>query len=82
VTVIKKVIIRTRGQDLTPDMLEFGESCVKNFMHHKAENTYGDDWYDCAYSNDTFNLSGWAKLNLKNGTLSVLVTQGAKDDAT
>lgn len=71
---VKKVIIRTRFQDLTPAMLEFGNSCVKNFIHHKELNTYGDDWKDCAYGNDYLGLSGWAQLN-KSGTLSVLVIQ-------
>jgi len=70
---MKKVIIRTRGQDLTPEMLSFGNSCVEHFIKHKQLNTYGSDWNDCAYGNDnTSGLSGWAQLS-KSGTLSVLV---------
>jgi hypothetical protein len=71
---MKKIIIRTRGQDLTPAMLQFGNSCIKNFINHKKLNTYGDDWKDCAYSNDHLGLSGWAQLS-KTGTLSMLVIQ-------
>jgi len=69
---MKKVIIRTRFQDLTPAMLNFGNSCADSFVKNKALNTYGEDWKDCAYTNDSFGLTGWAQLS-KSGTLSVLV---------
>jgi len=73
---IKKVIIRTRFQDLTPAMRSFGNRCVDNFIGHLEKNTYGDNWSECAYSNDNTGLSGWAQLN-KNGTLSMLIVQSA-----
>jgi hypothetical protein len=75
---MEKVIIRTRGQELTTAMLSFGNSCVENFIKHKRLNTYGDDWKDCAYGNDTLGLSGWAQLS-KSGTLSVLVISKVVD---
>jgi len=80
---IKKVIIRTRGQDLTAAMIAFGNICVNSFIYNKEKNTYGEDWDSCAYGNNDETLGGWAQLNLKSGTLSVLVTdREAKNDAT
>ena len=67
---VKKVIIRTRHQDLTPAMRKFGNNCVDNFVGHLEAETYGKDWCDCAYSSGVF--SGWVTLN-KGGTISALV---------
>ena len=67
---MKKVIIRTREDELTTDMWLFGYSCANSFISDLKKETYGKDWKDCAYSNDYY--SGWAQLN-KNGTISVCV---------
>lgn len=69
---MKKVIIRTRGQELTPAMLKFGDSCVNSFVNNLRLGTYGDDWKDCFYSNDTLGYSAWVTLS-KSGTISALV---------
>ena len=75
---MKKVIIRTRGQVLTPTMLKFGNRCVDNFVNHLKLKTYGEDWNSCAYSNGAIGMSGWAELR-KSGTISVLVIQAVVD---
>ena len=67
---MKKVIIRTREDELTTDMYYFGTNCAKAFIKDLEKETYGKDWKDCAYSNDEF--SGWAQLN-KNQTISICV---------
>ena len=67
---MKKVIIRTRGQELTPSMRKFGNNCIDSFIDHLNRETYGKDWCDCAFSNDLF--SAWVTLN-KGGTVSCLV---------
>ena len=68
--MMKKVIIRTREDELTNSMWFFGNSCAKAFIRDLDKETYGPDWKDCAYSNDDY--SGWAQIN-KNGTISVCV---------
>tara|TARA_R110000772_G_scaffold140168_1_gene249308 strand:+ start:1816 stop:2037 length:222 start_codon:yes stop_codon:yes gene_type:complete len=67
---MKKVIIRTREDELTTDMYYFGTNCAKSFIQDLEKETYGKDWKDCAYGNDDF--SGWAQIN-KSGTISVCV---------
>lgn len=67
---MKKVIIRTREDELTYKMYSFGNSCAQAFINDLEQETYGKGWKDCAYSNDWF--SGWAQLN-KNQTISVCV---------
>ena len=67
---MKKIIIRTREDELTTDMWHFGYSCANSFIRDLKNETYGDDWKDCAYSNDYY--SGWTKIN-KSGTISVCV---------
>ena len=67
---MKKVIIRTREDELTTDMYFFGTNCAKAFINDLEQETYGKNWKDCAYSNDEF--SGWTQLN-KNQTISVCV---------
>lgn len=69
---MKKLIIRTRNQDLTPAMLEFGNDCANTFIKAKALNTYGDDWCSCIYTFKSKGLSCLVELR-KSGTLSVLV---------
>ena len=67
---MKKVIIRTREDELTSDMYYFGTRCAKSFIEDLEKETYGADWKGCVYSNDEF--SGWTKIN-KSGTISVCV---------
>ena len=69
---VKKVIIRTRFQDLTPAMRKFGNNCIDNFINHLKLETYGKDWCDCAYSNELSGFSAWVTLS-KAGTISCLV---------
>ena len=73
---MKKVIIRTREDEITSDMWLFGTNCARSFINDLNKQTYGSDWKDCGYSNDCF--SGWANLN-KNGTISVCVFNKIKD---
>ncbi len=67
---MKKVIIRTREDELTTDMYYFGTNCAKHFIEDLEKETHGPDWKDCVYSNNEF--SGCAWLN-KNQTISICV---------
>ena len=64
---MKKVIIRTREQELTSSMYQFGSLCARSFIRDLED--------DCLYQNDHF--KGIAKLS-KSGTISVCVF--TKDD--
>ena len=67
---MKKVIIRTRDDELTSDMWQFGCSCATVFISDLSKDTYGSEWKGCGYSNDYF--SACVSIN-KNGTISVCV---------
>ena len=69
---MKKLIIRTREEQLTPNMMLFGYSCANSFLKDLNKNIYGKDWHSCAYVNDAEGLSCYAELN-KTGTVSVCV---------
>ena len=72
---MKKVIIRTREDELTNDMWLFGINCAKSFIDDLNKEAYGSDWKDCGYSNNYF--SACANLN-ENGTISVCVFNKVK----
>lgn len=63
--------IRTRNQELTPDMAVFAANCYRWFTKDLRAETYGRDWKECAYSGG--NLSAWVTLN-KSDSISILVT--------
>jgi len=69
---MNKVIIRTRGQELTPAMRNFGNYCAESFIRDECS----EGWEGVPYCNDALGLSGWAKLS-SSGTLSVLVVKSA-----
>ena len=73
---MKKVIIRTREDELTTDMYYFGTNCAKQFIEDLELETHGKDWNDCLYQSDDY--KGLAKLN-KNQTISVCVFSKEKD---
>ena len=67
---MKKVIIRTREDELTTDMYLFGTNCAKAFIKDLDDKTYGSDWNSCGYGfGDNYAIT---KLN-KSGTITVTV---------
>lgn len=69
---MKKVIIRTREEELTETMYLFALSCVEQFMESLKNESYGKDWNSCSYRNEEFNLSCWTQFS-KAGTISACV---------
>ena len=69
---MKKVIIRTREDELTEKMYGFGLSCVYQFRESLKNETYGKDWNSCSYCNEDYKLSCCVQL-LKTGTISACV---------
>lgn len=67
---MKKVIIRTRENELTSLMCRFGHNCALQFIDSVEREEYGKDWNSCGYSNDSF--SCYVQIN-KNGTVSACV---------
>ena len=69
---MKKVIVRTREDELTVVMARFGNNCAMTFIKDLDKNRkqISDDWDSCAYSNDY--MSCWVKIS-KSGTVSACV---------
>ena len=69
--------IRTREQELTPDMAVFAANCYRWFIKDLKEETYGKDWNCCAYSGG--NLSGYVTKNKSSNSISILVSIESPD---
>ncbi len=69
---MKKVIIRTRNDELTRVMHRFGNQCAMQFLDSVEAETYGKDWCDCLYTSNDDSMSYWVKLS-KSGTVSACV---------
>lgn len=69
---MKKVIIRTREDELTSIMYRFGHNCALQFIDSLEREQYGDDWDSCSYATADYSMSCWVKIN-KNGTVSACV---------
>lgn len=69
---MKKVIIRTREDELTVAMYRFGNNCAKQFIDSVEREEYGKDWNECSYLNENYKMSCWVKIN-KSGTVSACV---------
>ncbi len=71
---MKKVIIRTREDELTSLMYRFGHDCALQFIDSAEREQYGEDWNSCLYSINDYSMSCWVEIN-KNGTVSVCVNK-------
>lgn len=69
---MKKVIVRTREDELTSLMYRFGHDCALQFINDVERERYGKDWSDCMYTSPRSALRCWVTLN-KNGTVSACV---------
>ncbi len=69
---MKKVIVRTRENELTKTMYRFGNDCALQFIEDVEREKYGKDWCDCMYGNQDGSLSCWVKIS-KAGTVSACV---------
>ena len=69
---MKKVIVRTREDELTSIMYRFGHNCALQFIDSSEREQYGKDWNSCSYSTVEYKMSCWVQIN-KNGTVSACV---------
>lgn len=69
---MKKVIVRTREDELTSRMYRFGHDCALQFINSVEREQYGKDWCDCIYTNSATALKCWVTLS-KSGTVSACV---------
>ena len=69
---MKKVIIRTREDELTRAMHRFGNQCSMQFLDSVESEEYGKDWCDCMYTSVCGKYSCWITLS-KSGTVSACV---------
>lgn len=70
---MKKVIVRTREDELTSKMYRFGHDCALQFIDSVEREQYGKDWNSCAYSSGgNINMTCWVEMN-KKGTVSACV---------
>lgn len=69
---MKKVIIRTREDELTTSMYIYGNGCAIRFIRDLGLETYGKGWESCFYSNESKGLKCLVKINI-NGTISACV---------
>ena len=70
---MKKVIIRTREDELTRRMYLFGHDSAVWFMDDLESGTYGKDWSSCVYTSTlNKNVKCLVTLN-KNDTISICV---------
>lgn len=69
---MKKVIVRTREEELTFDMYRFGNDCALQFIDSVEREQYGKGWDSCSYSTNDYKMSCWVQIN-KGGTISACV---------
>lgn len=69
---MKKVIVRTKDDELTLLMYRFGHNCALQFIDSVEREQYGKDWDSCGYSAADHKMSCCVKIN-KNGTVSACV---------
>lgn len=69
---MKKVIVRTREDELTSIMYRFGHDCALQFIDSVEREQYGKDWDSCSYTNADYSFSCWVQM-LKSGTISACV---------
>ena len=69
---MKKVIVRTRKDELTSLMYRFGHDCALQFIDSVEREEHGKDWDSCSYSTVDHAMSCWVKIS-KGGTVSACV---------
>ena len=69
---MKKVIIRTREDELTKRMFKFGNDCALQFINSVERKQYSPDWSSCVYSNSVSPIKCLVTLS-KSGTVSACV---------